>query len=98
MLNSTGYVLAAGALVMANEAIFAPIVDHTAPWTSLNWRLVPATAVMAILIGGAEKLNAPFGKALGGLVLLSVLVIPFGKTADSPSSSILQNIAKVIGV
>jgi hypothetical protein len=97
MLSSTGYVLTAGALVAANEAIFAPIVDHTTPWTSLNWRLVPATAILALLIGGAEKLNQPFGKALGGLVLLSVLIVPFGKSADTPSTSILQNIAKVTG-
>lgn len=92
MLASTGYVLAAGALVAANEAIFAPIVDHTKPWSSLNWRLIPATAVMAIIVGGAEKLSPSFGKGLGMLVLLSVLVIRYGN-APSP----LANIAKVIG-
>lgn len=92
MLDSTGYVLAAGGLVIANEAIFAPIADHTTPWKSLNWRLIPATAILALVIGGAEKLNAPFGKGLGMLVLLSVLVIPTGN-AQTP----LQNIAKVIG-
>jgi hypothetical protein len=92
MLASTGYVLAAGGIVIANEAIFAPLADHTKPWTSLNWRLVPATAIMAILIGGAEKLEPKFGKALGMLVLLSVLVIKVGN-APTP----LQNIAKVTG-
>lgn len=92
MLDSTGFILAAGGLVAANEAIFAPIVDHTTPWTSLNWRIVPATAILALAIGGVEKLNAPFGKGLGALVLLSVLVIPYGKAATP-----LQNIAKVIG-
>ena len=92
MVASAGYVLAAGGLVAINEAVFAPIVDHTAPWTSFNWRLVPATAILALLIGGAEKLNAPFGKGLGMLVLLSVLVIHTGN-AKSP----LENIAKVIG-
>lgn len=92
MLNSTGYVLAAGGLVAVNEAVFAPIVDHTAPWTNLNWRIVPATAILALLLGGVEKLNAPFGKGLGMLVLLSVLVIPTGNAATP-----LQNIAKVTG-
>jgi hypothetical protein len=93
MLSSTGYVLAAGGLVAVNEAIFAPIVDHTTPWTNLNWRIVPATAILALLLGGVEKLNAPFGKGLGMLVLLSALVIPSGK-AQTP----LSNIAKVMGV
>jgi hypothetical protein len=92
MASSTGFVLAAGAIVAANEAIFAPLVDHTKPWTSLNWRIVPATAILALILGGVEKLNEPFGKALGGLVLLSVLVIPYGN-APTP----LQNIAKVTG-
>lgn len=92
MLDSTGFVLAAGGLVAVNEAIFAPLVEHKTPWTSLNWRIIPATAVLALIIGGIEKVNGPFGKALGGLVLLSVLVVPFGN-APTP----LDNIAKVIG-
>lgn len=93
MLSSTGYVLAAGGLVAVNEAVFAPIVDKTAPWSNFNWRIVPATAILALLIGGFEKLNEPFGKGLGMLVLLSVLVLPEGKAAPP-----LQNIATVIGV
>lgn len=92
MLSSTGYVLAAGGLELANEALFAPIVNNTAPWTNINWRIVPATAILALALGGIEKLNAPFGKGLGMLVLLSILVIPVGK-APTP----LQNIAKVTG-
>lgn len=95
MLSSTGFVLAAGAIEVANEAIFAPLAKDakdSTPWKNLNWRIIPATAVLALLIGGAEKLNAPFGKGLGMLVLLSVLVIPYGN-APSP----LSNVAKVIG-
>lgn len=93
MAASAGYVLAAGGIVALNEAVFAPIVTHTAPWKDFNWRIVPATAVLALVIGGVEKLNAPFGKALGMLVLASVLIIRVGN-APTP----LENIAKVIGV
>jgi hypothetical protein len=92
MLASTGYVLAAGGIVAANEALFAPLATGKAPWTGLNWRIIPATAILALLIGGFEKLNAPFGKGLGMLVLLSVLVIPVG---NGPTP--IQNVAKVIG-
>lgn len=92
MLSSTGWVLAAGGLVAVNEAIFAPLVEHKTPWTSLNWRIVPATAVLALIIGGVEKVNAPFGKGLGMLVFLSILIVPYGK-APTP----IDNIAKVIG-
>jgi hypothetical protein len=92
MLSSTGWVLAAGGMVAVNEAIFAPLVEHKTPWTSLNWRIVPATAVLALIIGGVEKVNAPFGKGLGMLVFLSVLIVPYGN-APTP----IDNIAKVIG-
>jgi hypothetical protein len=92
MLSSTGFILAAGGIEIANEALFAPLSQNKAAWTSLNWRLVPATVTLAIVIGGIEKLNAPFGKGLGMLVLLGVLIIPVGK-APTP----LQNITKVVG-
>lgn len=92
MLSSTGFILAAGGLEIANEALFAPLADKTSPWTALNWRLVPATVVLAFVVGGIEKINAPFGKGLGMLVLLGVLIIPVGK-APTP----LQNITKVVG-
>jgi len=92
MLKSTGYVLAAGAIVAANEAIFVPITAGTPPWSNLNWRLIPATALMAIVLGGIEKVSPKFGAALGGLVLLSVLIVPYGN-AKPP----LQNITDALG-
>lgn len=92
MAQSTGTVLAAGAIAAANEAIFAPAAG-TAPFSQFNWRLVPATAVLALMLGGLEKLSPQFAKGLAGLALLSVLVIQVG---NSPSP--LQNVAKVLGV
>lgn len=86
MSGSTGYVLAAGAIVAANDAIFVPIETHKPPWSSLNWRIVPATAILALTLSGVEKLAPGFGKGLGVLVLLSALVIPFGN-APTPLDS-----------
>lgn len=91
-MNSTGYVLAAGGIVLANEAIFVPIESGKTPLETVNWRIIPATAIMALVLGGVESLNEGFGKGLGMLVLLSVLVIPFGN-AGSP----LDNLAKAVG-
>lgn len=93
MASSTGFVLAAGGLAIANEAFFAPLANGSSPWTNLNWRLVPATAILALALGGIEQINEGFGKGLGVLVLLSVLIIPVGN-APSP----IANITKVIGV
>lgn len=92
MLSSTGFILAAGGLEIANEALFAPIVNKTSPWTDLNWRIVPATVVLAVVVGGIEKLSPGFGKGLGMLVFLGVLIIPVGN-APTP----LENITKVVG-
>jgi hypothetical protein len=91
-MKSTGYVLAAGGMVLANEAIFAPIATGQTPLQAINWRVIPATAIMALMLAGVESLNAEFGAGLGMLVLLSVLVIPMGH-AGSP----LENLAKAVG-
>lgn len=90
-MNSTGYVLAAGGIALANEAIFAPLETGKTPLQTINWRIVPATAIMALVLAGVESMNAEFGKGLGMLVLLSVIIIPFGQ-GPSP----LQNISKVV--
>jgi len=92
MLASTGWVLAAGGLEAANEAIFAPILDNKTPWTNFNWRVVPATLVMAGALGVIEKAAPKFGVGLGVLVFLSVLLVPYGN-APSP----IQNLMSVIG-
>ena len=91
-MKSTGYVLAAGGIVLANEAIFVPLETGKTPLQTINWRVIPATAIMALALAGVESLNEGFGAGLGLLVLLSVLVIPMGK-----GLSPLENIAKAVG-
>jgi hypothetical protein len=91
-MRSTGYVLAAGGIVLANEAIFVPLDTGVTPLQSINWRILPATAILALMLAGVESLNEGFGAGLGMLVLLSVLVIPMGN-APSP----LENLAKIAG-
>lgn len=90
-MSAAGFVLAAGAIELANEALFGPLEGQGKPWSNLNWRVVPATAILAIVLTGFEKIAPDFGNALGGLVLLSVLVIPYGN-APTP----LENVSKVV--
>lgn len=97
MARSTGFVLAAGGVAAANEVFFAPLASTGNPSTkaidaaeSFNWRLIPATLILAGLLAGIEKVAPDFAVGLGGLVLLSVLVIPVGN-APTP----LENIASV---
>lgn len=100
-MRSTGLVLAAGGIAIANEAIFAPLASAksgdvanlaTGNALDINWRLVPATAILALTLGGLEKLSEPFAVGLAGLTLLAVLIIPVGN-APSP----IENVAKTIG-
>lgn len=98
MANAAGLVLAAGGIAAANEAIFAPIAAHKDFATSIKtdtnlWRLIPATAILALVCTGLENVSEPLGKGLAGLVLLAVLVIPVGN-APGP----LENMSKFVGV
>lgn len=89
MSGAAGYVLAAGGLAAANEIFFAPVEGgKEVDFQTFNWRIVPATAILAIVLTGIEKLNEGFGTGLGMLVLLSALVVPYGN-AKSP----LENLA-----
>ena len=96
MASAAGLVLAAGGIAAANEAIFVPISHHkdfvSSVKTDTNlWRLVPATAILALVLTGLEKVSEPLGKGLAGLVVLAVLVIPVGN-APTP----LENLAKMV--
>lgn len=92
MTRSTGLVLAAGGVAVANEALFAPLSGHGTPWKDLNWRLIPATALLALTLGALEQIAPGFAVGLAGLTLAATFIVPYG-TATSP----LENVLKVMG-
>lgn len=92
MNRSTGLVVAAGGIAVANEALFAPLAGHGTPWKNLNWRLVPATAFLALALGGLETVAPKFAVGLAGLTVAAVLIVPYGN-ATPP----IQNVLKVMG-
>lgn len=88
--------MAAGGIAAANEAIFVPISQGKDFTTSIKtdtnlWRLLPATAILALVLTGLEKVSEPLGKGLAGLILLAVLIVPVGN-APTPT----QNAAKML--
>ncbi len=89
MAGSTGIVLAVGGITAANELIFAPLEGQK---IRFNWRLVPATAGLALALAGLEHLSRPFAVGLAWLALITVLFVPLGN-APTP----LDNIAKIMG-
>ncbi len=88
-MKSAGLVLAAGGIAATNEVVFTPLVGGK---PQFNWRIIPATLILALVLGGFEQVSAPFAKGLAGLTLLSVLIVPYGN-APSP----IDNAAKVLG-
>jgi hypothetical protein len=92
MGSALGYVLTAGAISAANEAVFVPIETGKSITDSFNWRIVPATALLAISLEGLDRLAPGFGKSLAVLTVIAALVLPMGN-AGSP----LENAAKLVG-
>lgn len=90
MAQSTGPVLAVGAITLANEALFAPAAG--AGKIAVNWRVVPATAGLALALAGLEKVAPGFAVGLAWLSLLAALSIRFGN-APTP----LENALKILG-
>lgn len=89
MAKSTGIVLAVGSITAANEIVFAPLAGQK---VQFNWRIIPATAALALALAGLEKLSEQFAVGLAWLSLVTVLVVPFGN-APTP----LENASKVLG-
>lgn len=106
-MRSTGLVLAAGGIAIANEVLFAPVaaaqkapngalgtgkIGAAAGAVDFNWRIIPATLVLAAALGAMEKLAPDFAVALAGLSLAAVLIVPVGN-APTP----LENIVTALG-
>lgn len=105
-MQSTGLVLAAGGIAAVNEVVFAPLadkkhnplgardnpLDQGNPLDAFNWRIIPATAVLALTLGALETLSPQFAKILAGLAVFTVLVTPVGNAAAP-----IDNLTRVIG-
>lgn len=93
MAESTGIILAAAGIVAANQLILEPTANGQPLFTDFNWKLIPATAIAAVMLAGLETMSPQFGKGLAVLALLTVLIVPVGN-APSP----IENASKMLGV
>ena len=93
MSESVGWVLAAGAIVAVNEAVFVPAETGKAPDYGSVWRVLPATALLAVGLSLLERATPGFATGIAKLLVLAVLVFPVGN-APTP----LQNAAKLVSV
>lgn len=91
MAQSTGWVLAAGGIVAVNEALFVPAETGKPPDFASVWRVLPATALLAVGLAFLERAVPQFAVGIGKLMVLGVLVFPVGN-APTP----LQNAAALV--
>lgn len=89
MAASTGPVLVAGGITAVNELVFAPAEGQG---LHFNWRILPATAGLALALAGLEQVAPGFAVGLAWLCVATTLIVPFGN-APTP----LENAAKVLG-
>lgn len=89
--DSTGWVLAAGAIVAVNEAIFIPAETGKAPDFGSVWRIAPAAAGLAVGFALLGRALPGFASGLAKLLVVAVLVFPVGN-APTP----LENAAAIV--
>jgi hypothetical protein len=89
---ATGLAVTVGVISFANEALFAPLAEHQQPFKAVNWRIVPATALFALALGGIEHLSQPLAVGIGTIALFTVLLT---RTGNAPAP--VENIAVVLG-
>jgi hypothetical protein len=91
MASAPSLVLFAGAITAANEVLFAPAANPgKAP--AFNWRILPATVLLAIAMGGLENVSNKIAQMLGWSMVITVTLAPIGN-APAP----IENINKAMG-
>jgi hypothetical protein len=88
----TSVVLATGGITAANELIFAPLSGHGTPWKDFNWRIIPATGILALALKGVEVISPHIAMGLAVTGLITALITNFGN-APAP----ILNIANTLG-
>lgn len=92
MSQSTGLVLAVGGITAANEVLFAPLAGSGTPWKNFNWRIIPATGILALALAGVDKISPQLGTGIAAIALVTVIFTRFGN-APAPA----ENVVKVLG-
>lgn len=94
MATAAGIIVVAGVITLANEGLNAPYEQGaTNVLKYINWRVIPATAVAAMLFAGLESISAPLAQGLAGVALVTTLIHPFG-SGPSP----LVHLAEAMGI
>lgn len=81
--------LAVGTITGLNELVFAPAAGNK---IAFNWRIIPATAVFALIVEGLSHLSPQLALGVSVTALIVSLFAPLGN-AGSP----ITNLNKLLG-
>jgi hypothetical protein len=97
MATAAGIVIATGGITLVSQALTAQYVNgQTDVLGAINWRVIPATVVAALFVGGVANVNEPVAKMLAYLGLATVLftnVVPQAGT----SGNVLVELGRTMG-
>lgn len=82
MAESTGPILAVGAITVANRTVF-----NDQP---MDWKVPIGTAIAAVLFAGAESAFGPAAKYMAYLALVTVVFARVDPSVPSPAESALR--------
>lgn len=81
MAQSTGIILAAGAISFGNEWL----LEHKSP----DFKIPLATCLAALMLAGAEHINQELAVGVAWIALITVLLAPVGST-NSPVTNLIN--------
>lgn len=90
-MSAAGIAIAVGGVTAANELFFAPVTGQGA-LSDFNWRILPATAIFAIMLAALDKVNSTLANGIGYTALITALIVPLGN-AKSP----IENLDAFLG-
>lgn len=90
MSQTTGPVLAIGAITMANEWLLQE--------KPFDWRILAGTGVAAVMFYGVEKLSPPVAVGLSYLALVTVVFVRLNPNSPAPAETFVKwwNQGKVV--
>lgn len=92
MAATTGIILSAGMITYGNDAVLAPVANGGNISLTAGWRVLPATAGLALALAGLEKLSSTFAKGLAWLILAGAFVF-----TSASGGSAVTNASKILG-
>jgi hypothetical protein len=90
-MSAADIALTVGGVTLANVLFFAPATGKGA-LGDINWRILPATGIFALMMAGLSKLSP---QAANGIAVTALFTVLFTRVGNAPAP--LENISSRLG-